>query len=130
MSCHQKDAKLWRFSSIQISDTIYSIFMYKKNNLFYIYLFWQEDLRKRKEDEERHAREEEFLRSSLRGSKKLKALEKAKSDAAGQENTAFQLEETDCGPVVSSDICSNLMNDKPDGETPELTRTYGKSLLT
>lgn len=101
-------------------------FLCIRNDLFYSYLFLQEDLRKRKEDEEKHAREEEFLRSSLRGSKKLKALEKIKSDAAGQENTAFQLEETDSGPVVSSDICGNLTNDKPDGETPELTRTYGK----
>ena len=35
----------------------------------------QDDERKRREKEERMAREEEFLRSSLRGSRKLQALE-------------------------------------------------------
>lgn len=37
---------------------------------------YQEDLRKRKEEEERYAKEQEFLRNSLRGSEKLKALMK------------------------------------------------------
>jgi MAGUK p55 subfamily protein 5 len=36
---------------------------------------YQEELKKRKELEEKHAQEEEFLRTSLRGSKKLRNLE-------------------------------------------------------
>ena len=42
---------------------------------FEIENWWQEDERKKREKEERIAREEEFLRSSLRGSRKLQALE-------------------------------------------------------
>ena len=41
----------------------------------------QEDERKRREKEERIAREEEFLRSSLRGSRKLQALEETRGKA-------------------------------------------------
>ena len=41
---------------------------------------YQEDLRKRREEEDRITREEEFLRTSLRGSKKLQALEEATRD--------------------------------------------------
>jgi len=40
----------------------------------------QEELKKRREQEERQAREEEFLRTSLRGSKKLQALEQVRSE--------------------------------------------------
>lgn len=38
---------------------------------------YQEDLRKRKEEENRLAQEQDFLRTSLRGSKKLQALEES-----------------------------------------------------
>ncbi|UYV74838.1 MPP5 [Cordylochernes scorpioides] len=61
----------------------------------------QEDLRKRRAEEERAAREEEFLRSSLRGSKKLQALEN-KPPRSGRENTAFELEETPTLPLGAS----------------------------
>ena len=39
---------------------------------------YQEDLRKRKEEEERIQAEEDFLRTSLRGSKKLQELEETR----------------------------------------------------
>ena len=39
---------------------------------------YKEEIRKRKEEEGRHMREQEFLRESLRGSKKLQALEEKK----------------------------------------------------
>lgn len=45
------------------------------NFCIYICLCMQEDERRRREKEERMAREEDFLRSSLRGSRKLQALE-------------------------------------------------------
>ena len=45
---------------------------------------YQEDLRKREEDRNRLAQEEEFLRTSLRGSKKLQALEEARTAAASR----------------------------------------------
>ncbi|KAG1685109.1 MAGUK p55 subfamily member 5 [Nymphon striatum] len=51
----------------------------------------KEDLKKRKEEEDRVAREEEFLRSSLRGSRKLQALETHPPlvPPSGVVNTAF-----------------------------------------
>ncbi|KAK3092558.1 hypothetical protein FSP39_004425 [Pinctada imbricata] len=49
----------------------------------------QEDLRKRREEENQRAKEQEFLRTSLRGSKKLQALEKKRQMAEGFVNTAF-----------------------------------------
>lgn len=55
----------------------------------------QEELRKRREEESRHQAEQEFLRASLRGSKKLQALENKRmahgqaSPPTGIVNTAF-----------------------------------------
>ncbi|XP_022246458.1 MAGUK p55 subfamily member 5-like isoform X2 [Limulus polyphemus] len=62
---------------------------------------YQEDIRKRKEEEERIACEEEFLRSSLRGSKKLQALESKPQPLprSGIINTAFELEDGDTGAL-------------------------------
>ncbi|XP_065583963.1 protein PALS1-like [Artemia franciscana] len=58
---------------------------------------YQEDTKKKKELEEKLAREEEFLRSSLRGSIKLQALEsnppKSLHGSSGFINTAFDNEE-------------------------------------
>ena len=59
--------------------------------------FHEDELRKRRDEEERAAREREFLQGSLRGSAKLKALEHArtpqqpqpKTDAVGVVNVAF-----------------------------------------
>ncbi|XP_064621850.1 protein PALS1-like isoform X2 [Lineus longissimus] len=51
----------------------------------------QEDLRKRRDEEDRLLREQEFLRASLRGSKKLQALEQRPPppQPVGFENEAF-----------------------------------------
>ncbi|GIY90530.1 MAGUK p55 subfamily member 5 [Caerostris darwini] len=86
---------------------------------------YQEELRKRKEDEERHAQEEEFLRSSLRGSQKLRALEKRAS--SGLENSAFLLEEGDAPAAPPPD--GKLVASEPDGEPPELTKLYEPATL-
>ena len=53
---------------------------------------YQEDLRKRKQEEERQAYEEEFLRTSLRGSKKLQALEESRAapPSTGIVNPIYQ----------------------------------------
>ncbi|KRZ29490.1 MAGUK p55 subfamily member 5 [Trichinella pseudospiralis] len=52
-----------------------------------------QDLQKRKDNEERHAKEEKLLRNSLRGSKKLNALKKTSTQTIplvnGSENEAF-----------------------------------------
>lgn len=60
-------------------------FFFNNFLFFFFFLLWKEDERKRREKEERIAREEEFLRSSLRGSRKLQALEESctKSHPAG-----------------------------------------------
>lgn len=63
---------------------------------------YQEELRLRKEEEERLAQEQEFLRSSLRGSKKLRALEQNASE--GILNAAFETEDTcSFGATLPSD---------------------------
>ncbi|CAC5401824.1 MPP5 [Mytilus coruscus] len=50
----------------------------------------QDDLRKRREEENRLAREDEFLRTSLRGSKKLQVLKERKQlEPQGVINTAY-----------------------------------------
>ncbi|KAL3873727.1 hypothetical protein ACJMK2_036842 [Sinanodonta woodiana] len=49
----------------------------------------QEDIRKRREDEDRRKKEAEFLRTSLRGSKKLQALEQIRTSPEGFINTAY-----------------------------------------
>lgn len=56
---------------------------------------YQDELRQRREDGERQAREEEFLRSSLRGSKKLRALEQNPpgTPVVGVDNTAFEIDD-------------------------------------
>jgi hypothetical protein len=67
----------------------------------------QEELRKRREEETRQAQEQEFLRSSLRGSAKLQALENRRQrqahspPPAGIDNAAFMdMEEDDEGELV------------------------------
>ncbi|GIX77510.1 MAGUK p55 subfamily member 5, partial [Caerostris extrusa] len=74
---------------------------------------------KRKIAEEKQAKENEFLRTSLRGSKKLQALEAnpPQLPKRGVENTAFELEE-------ESSIQLEEMK-----TTPELTKTFGASEL-
>ncbi len=64
----------------------------------------QEDMARRREEEARRQREEDFLRSSLRGSEKLKALEEARtpspavvsndgSTVKGAVNSAFAMDD-------------------------------------
>ena len=58
----------------------------------------QEEERKKREKEERIAREDEFLRSSLRGSRKLQALEKSppttvRPTVTGVVNIAYTTDE-------------------------------------
>lgn len=64
-------------------------------------------MRKRKEEEERLAQEAEFLNRSLRGSKKLQALESTplaeKSPPSGIDNTAFADDETVSVQPVETD---------------------------
>ncbi|XP_059176426.1 protein PALS1-like isoform X2 [Physella acuta] len=58
----------------------------------------QEDLKKRREEEQRQQAEQEFLRASLRGSKKLQALENKRPlgpAPSGFVNTAFDDEDDD-----------------------------------
>nr|AUG84432.1 Pals1 [Platynereis dumerilii] len=57
---------------------------------------YQEDLRKRREEEERHLKEEEFLRTSMRGSKKLQSLEE-QAQQPGFVNPTYE-EDTESRP--------------------------------
>lgn len=79
---------------------------------------YQEDIRKRKIAEEKQAKENEFLRNSLRGSKKLQALEAnpPQLPKRGVENTAFELEEENASSLEEK-------------KTPELVKTFGASEL-
>lgn len=56
----------------------------------------QEEIRKRNEREEQRAKEQEFLRASLRRSDKMKALQKERKQA-GIDNTAFIDNDDDSG---------------------------------
>ena len=82
----------------------------------------QEDERKKREKEERMAREEEFLRSSLRGSRKLQALEKSppttlRPSVTGVVNIAYstgeeEVEDTAAGgPVAAEDRTLGRLED-------------------
>lgn len=66
-------------------------------NLIYIEWFLQEQLRRRREEEERIAQQNEFLRASLRGSRKLQALEDhplaSERPPIGIDNDAFIADE-------------------------------------
>ncbi|XP_054724935.1 protein PALS1-like isoform X2 [Uloborus diversus] len=88
---------------------------------------YQEELKKRREDSDRQAKENEFLRSSLRDSQKLRALEKQrKRDSTGLENSAFRLEESDPGTTVHSE---RLVSQTVDGEPQELRKLYTSAEL-
>lgn len=62
----------------------------------------QDALRKRKEDEDRVAQQNEFLNRSLRGSKKLRELEHEPPET-GIVNDAFSTEHDDDGNAAVSD---------------------------
>jgi len=66
----------------------------------------QEDLRRRKENEERVAQEKEFLRSSLRDSRKLQALESRPPPKlpSGIVNDGYSSTEDADGVVATTDI--------------------------
>ncbi|GAB6026098.1 hypothetical protein CHUAL_012301 [Chamberlinius hualienensis] len=67
---------------------------------------YQEDIRKRREEEERIQQEQEFLRNSLRGSKKLQALEQnpPQQPVSGFVNTAFELEDVESAKRKVGDL--------------------------
>ncbi|XP_035227442.1 MAGUK p55 subfamily member 5-like [Stegodyphus dumicola] len=95
---------------------------------------YQEDIRRRKIAEEKLAKENEFLRNSLRGSKKLQALEAnpPQPPKQGVVNTAFELEDDDSGSVSLSQRSSGCLVGKVDeltATTPELVKTFGASEL-
>lgn len=60
------------------------------SNRFIIKLLRQEQLRQRKEAEDRIAAQNEFLRTSLRGSNKLQALESTPPNSAAFINDAYE----------------------------------------
>jgi len=82
---------------------------------------YQEEERKKREKEERTAREDEFLRSSLRGSRKLQALEKSPPLRAtsGVVNVAYSTGEEadepqdDDGNAVTNAVNNYLINAGP-----------------
>lgn len=63
----------------------------------------QEELRKRREEESRVLTEQEFLRTSLRGSKKLQALESSKRPPVGVVNDAFDEDSISLGREADVD---------------------------
>ena len=83
--------------------------------------WFQEEERKKREKEERTAREDEFLRSSLRGSRKLQALEKSPPLRAtsGVVNVAYSTGEEadephdDDGNAVTNAVNNYLINAGP-----------------
>ncbi|KAL6436719.1 hypothetical protein ACFW04_004864 [Cataglyphis niger] len=83
---------------------------------------YQEQLRKRKDEEER----QEMLSRSLRGSKKLQALESHATSLAGQENLAYAQDEV----TTVSRITHATPNAIQEVKEPPKTLTYGEVVAT
>ncbi|RUS84786.1 hypothetical protein EGW08_007470 [Elysia chlorotica] len=80
----------------------------------------QEDLKKRREEESRQQAEQDFLRASLRGSKKLQALEENRRQVAamstGFDNTAYNHEEGVDEDDFGMDFSHTRLNLRRDSE--------------
>ncbi|KMR02568.1 maguk p55 subfamily member 5 [Lasius niger] len=83
---------------------------------------YQEQLRKRKDEEER----QEMLSRSLRGSKKLQALESHATSLAGQENLAYAQDEV----TTVSRITHATPNAVQEVKEPPRTLSYGEVVAT
>ncbi|XP_029166769.1 uncharacterized protein LOC114937477 [Nylanderia fulva] len=83
---------------------------------------YQEQLRKRKDEEER----QEMLSHSLRGSKKLQALESHATSLSGQENLAYAQDEV----TTVSRIAHVTPNAVQEVKEPPRTLTYGEVVAT
>lgn len=80
-------SQYWNHSLFEIHN---SCLLLPVKNVFDTVIIFQEQLRKRKEEEDRLAAQTEFLNRSLRGSRKLQALE---SRPHGTINDAFDVED-------------------------------------
>ncbi|KAK0157672.1 hypothetical protein PV328_011382 [Microctonus aethiopoides] len=89
---------------------------------------YQEQMRQRKDHEER----QEYLNQSLRGSRKLHALESHATNLTGQENPAYSQDEmTAAAPTLSckGQITSDQASPH-DNEEPVKTLSYGEVVAT
>ncbi|XP_025986113.2 uncharacterized protein LOC105199953 isoform X2 [Solenopsis invicta] len=84
---------------------------------------YQEQLRKRKDEEER----QEMLSRSLRGSKKLQALESHATSLSGQENLAYAQDEVTTGVSRVTHATPNAVQEV---EEPPRPLTYGEVVAT
>ncbi|XP_025074678.1 MAGUK p55 subfamily member 5-A [Pogonomyrmex barbatus] len=84
---------------------------------------YQEQLRKRKDEEER----QEMLSHSLRGSKKLQALESHATSLSGQENLAYAQDEVTTGVSRVTHATSNALQEV---DEPPRPLTYGEVVAT
>ncbi|KAL0127649.1 hypothetical protein PUN28_003137 [Cardiocondyla obscurior] len=84
---------------------------------------YQEQLRKRKDEEER----QEMLSRSLRGSKKLQALESHATSLSGQENLAYAQDEV---TTAISQVPHGTPNSVQEVEEPPRPLTYGEVVAT
>ncbi|XP_035703593.1 MAGUK p55 subfamily member 5 isoform X5 [Folsomia candida] len=80
---------------------------------------YQEELKKRREQEEQHAKEQEFLRTSIRGSKKLQALESGREESpvSGFVNDAYDDVDEDRIPYPHPRFDASTSLQKPVGLT-------------
>nr|XP_012229193.1 PREDICTED: LOW QUALITY PROTEIN: uncharacterized protein LOC105676121 [Linepithema humile] len=84
---------------------------------------YQEQLRRRKDEEEK----QEILSRSLRGSKKLQALESHTTSLAGQENLAYAQDEVTTVSRVTPHATPNAVQEV---EEPPRPLTYGEVVAT
>ncbi|KAG7207713.1 hypothetical protein KM043_009330 [Ampulex compressa] len=84
---------------------------------------YQEQLRKRKDEEER----QEILNRSLRGSRKLQALESHATSLSGQENLAYAQDEVTTAVGRSAHATPNAVHEV---EEPPRPLTYGEVVAT
>ncbi|XP_034952722.1 uncharacterized protein sdt isoform X2 [Chelonus insularis] len=89
---------------------------------------YQEQLRQRKDHEER----QEYLNQSLRGSRKLHALESHAINLSGQENPAYSQDEATPTPPTSKkgQTASGQASPRKEEETPVKVLSYGDVVAT
>lgn len=119
--CENASAR-FHFFRMNYSRILQDIYCQKKRPLFvaqtHDFIFSQEELKKRREQEEQHAKEQEFLRTSIRGSKKLQALESGREESpvSGFVNDAYDDVDEDRIPYPHPRFDASTSLQKPVGK--------------
>lgn len=93
-------------------------------------LILQDQLRRRREEEERIAQQNEFLRASLRGSRKLKALQDhSNKSLLQQQQQQAQQQQSQIANELVSNVLGGVENEAFLEDEVELDKIVGKNQL-